>query len=729
MGVKLKAYKDMDYHPISEKLVKVLMQKTQNTDPEFFRVIVSFYWALCASMMRCGIKTQDRGELPINLYTIALAPSGYGKGYSTNVMEDVVLDKFRHNFTEYVFPVLAAKHLPKIAAQRAARYKTDPDKALEAVTNEFEKQGPLAFWFDGGSASAIKMQRQLLLMANGGSLNLMIDEIGSNLTNNIEALTTYLELYDKGKIKQKLIVNNSDRSRSEEIPGTTPTNFLGFGTGAKVLDGSKIEEEFFKMQEIGFGRRTIFSYAEFHNRVQNLTAEQLFEDRVSNATDTFLDELSDKVEDLADPAQVNKMLHVSKDVSLIFIAYQLECEDNADKLGIHQETQKAEMSHRHFKALKLAGAYAFIDGLSEITEDHAYYAIKLCEDSGKAFEKIVNRDGVHVKLAKYIASVKRPVTQVELVDNLPYYKGSAPQRNEFMTLAIAYGYQNNIIIKKTYENDVEFLTGETLAATDLGALRVSYSGDIANNYKNDLGKWEDLHALTQAQGIHWCNHHFVDGENSMGNRKEDNAIAGFNMIVLDIDDGVPLHQARELLAEYKALFYTTRHHQVDKNGKVCDRYRILLPTNYVLELDHKDHKEFMKAVYDWLPFPVDDQTGQRARKWLSNAGQHFYQDGELFDVLPFIPKTTKNEEFKKKLIDQQGMDNLERWVLNNSGTGNRNSMLMRYAMVLVDSSMDFETIRQKVLTLNSKWGDSLDENEIMGTVMVTVSKALTKHAA
>ncbi len=50
-------------------------------------------------------------------------------------------------------------------------------------------------------------------------------------------------------------------------------------------------------------------------------------------------------------------------------------------------------------------------------------------------------------------------------------------------------------------------------------------------------------------------------------------------------------------------------------------------------------------------------------------------------------------------------------------------------MILVDSGFDFEAVRQRVNGLNSKMADKLDEAEIMGTVMVTVGKAISKRAA
>ena len=201
------------------------------------------------------------------------------------------------------------------------------------------------------------------------------------------------------------------------------------------------------------------------------------------------------------------------------------------------------------------------------------------------------------------------------------------------------------------------------------------------------------------------------------------------MVVIDVDGEVSLSTAKLLLKDYKALYYTTKRHQVaDGTNPPTDRFRIILPTNFELKLDAKDYKEFMANLYEWMPFKVDEATGQVARKWLSHNGHYEYTDGQLLDVLPFIPKTSKNEDRKNQMNTLHSMDSLERWVMANTGDGNRNNQLLRYAYILVDTGHDYETIRQRVLNLNDKLADKLDEVEIMNSIMVTVGKALVKKA-
>lgn len=707
-------YSDMKYHPTAEKVVQILCNKTQSTDPLFFRILVGYFFSLAASHMRATISSPDRGQIPINMYALNLAPSGFGKSMSTNLLETKVLNRFRERFLEDTFPTQAELNLPKLATKRSYKYNTDPDEELEKVTREFNNQGTLLFSFDSGTAPAVKQLRHKLLMAQSGSLNLIIDEIGLNLTSSKEVLDTFIELYDTGLVKQKLVKNTSENVRSEEIVGATPANLLMFGVPTKLFDGGKTEEDLFTMLDTGYARRCFFGYAKPSNNRKRKTAEEIYEMRTNGENESFLDTLSTRLEQLADVVNINRKISVSKDISLKFIEYGQQCLERAEALPDHMSIRKSELTHRDFKALKLAGAYAFIDNSLEITEEHLYAAIKLTEDSGQAFELLLSRDKAWVRLAKYIATVGEEVTQADLAEDLHFYKGSASAKQDMLSMAIAYGYKNNIIIKKKFEDGIEFLRGETLKETDLKRCIISYSTDYASDYVQEYAPFDQLHKLTQAPNMHWTSHHLIDGY-----RREENVVPGFNLVVLDVDSGTNLETVRALLKDYTYHLYTTKRHTDTEN-----RFRIILPTNFELKLDAKDYKEFMCNIFEWLPFEVDTSTSQRARKWASHNMHYEYNEGELLDVLPFIPKTSKNDARKSLLQSQQSMDNLERWVMNNSGDGNRNNMLLRYGMILVDAGFDYQAISTRVLALNDKLPDKLDDAEIYSTILVTVNKAL-----
>ena len=710
------SFDQMEYHPTSEKLVKILCNKVQNDNPLFFRVVVGYYFSVLASTMRCTIATHDRGDLPVNMFALNLSTSGSGKGHSTNIIKNQVINQFRQRFMEETFHVLAEQNLPKLALKRAQRKTSDPDDELIKVQKEFESIGPLMFSFNEATVPAVKHLRHKLLMCDAGSLNLQVDEIGLNLTAAKDALGVFLELYDVGLVEDKLKLSTAENTRKEEIIGNTPSNMMLFGTPSSLLNGGKTEEELYALLETGYARRCFFGYSNHQQGDNNKTPEEVYQMLVNKDSNAYLDELSDHLGNLADIINVNKRLVMTKETSLLLIEYKLKCEKEANSYTEYEEIKKAEISHRYFKALKLAGAYAFIDDSPELTEKHLYYAIKLAEESGSAFSRLLTRDRNYVKLAKYVATVKRDITQADLVEDLPFYRGANGQKTEMLNLAIAYGYKNNIIIKKSFSDGIEFLRGETLKETDLNKMVIAYSQDITTDYNNERAPFDQLHKLTQAAGMHWVAHHLNGGY-----RNEENCIPGFNLVVIDVDGGTTMAAAKLLLKGYKYLMYTTKRHTDEEN-----RFRVILPINYELEMDAKDYKEFMANIYSWLPFEVDTATNQRSRKWMSHNGTFEYNEGELLDALPFIPKTSKNEERKQLMDSQQSMDNLERWVINNIGDGNRNNLLLRYAMILMDGGYDFEGIRARVVALNEKIADKLDEAEIMSTIMITVMKTLAK---
>jgi len=234
----------IQHHPAMEEIVEVLCAKTSNTDKGFFRTEAAYFFGKMAAAMRAMILTKDRGEIPVNIYALALATSGFGKGHSVHIFENEFLSGFKKRFMEDTFPTVAEKSLWDIANDKAARNGTDPQEEFDKVSSAFKRAGAYPFTFDSGTTPAVKQLRNKLLMANCGSINMQVDEIGSNLESSDELLKLYLELYDQGIVKQKLTKNTSESQRDEEIDGKTPTNMLLFGTPAKLLDGGSTEDAF-----------------------------------------------------------------------------------------------------------------------------------------------------------------------------------------------------------------------------------------------------------------------------------------------------------------------------------------------------------------------------------------------------------------------------------------------------------------------------------------------------
>jgi len=703
------------HHQAMTDLVDLLCHRTGNVNRDFFQAEVAYFLGLIPSSMRVTIASKERGTIPINIYSIGLATSGFGKGHSVSILEEVLQD-FRENFMGSTFGQLAETNLFNLAVDIAAAKGGDEQKELKALEADFKRQGHAPFIFDSGTGPAVKQLRYKLLLSGAGSINFQMDEIGSNLQGNTEVINTLLELYDLGKIKAKLVKNTPDNERGLDIAGSTPSNVLMFGTSSKLFDGSKVEEEFYSFLATGYARRCFFGIGKPTEALKTVQPEDVYDSLVSQNQSQALNRWKNALGKFADPRYHGIELQVPKEVGVELVAYRLQCEALANDMPEHEEIRKAELSHRYFKALKLAGVYAFIDESIDITIAHVRQAIKVAEESGSSFEKLLTRERNFVRLAKYISASADNLTHADLVEDLPYYPTSTTARKEIMDLAMAWGVSNHVVITKKVVQQVEFFSGSTLEETDLNKLSFSFSDHFAYDYEPQAQPLDKLPLLLDQPDLHWANHRF-----DKKHRSEDNVIPGFNMLVVDVDGGIQLEAVKELLADYTFITATTKRHSDEKN-----RFRLIMPTNYVLTLDKDDYKEFMNSFLMWLPFESDASANQRSKKWMTCEGSevHVNRGPQVIDVLPFIPKTKQNNEYVQSVADLGNLDNLERWFLNHMEAGNRNNTLLNYAMMLKDAGMGYDELEGKVLEINQKSSSPLKKDEVQSTILKSVAQKM-----
>lgn len=715
------------HHISVDEIATVLCNRIGKSDPSYFRILTIYYLSIIAGCMRAKVVTKDLKEVALNNYLLALAPSGYGKGKSCGILENECMLEFRQNFTDGVMPNKVEQNLWKLASQRAAiMIEGNDNDEYKKLKVQHESKGEYPFVFDGGSEPAIKEVRELLLLSGCGSINMQVDEFGSNLEKNSEAFNTYLELYDQGRIKPKVKMNSNENKRMKEILGSTPANLLGFGTPLRVMDSGPVEKRFFSLLETGMARRCLFAYGDVHASLyKGLTNEEIFAMRIDPQNEQALLDWSSHFATLADVDKLDWLIEVPDEVSIELIGYQQWCEQRAAEMPNHHEIQKTEMIHRYFKALKIAGVYAFVEESLTMTMQQLHSAIKLVEESGVAFTKLMKREPPYVKLARYIAREERELTHADLDEELSFYKGTRTEKQDMMSNAVAWGYKNNIIIQRAFVDGIEFFTGDTLKETDLDEIGITWSDDFAYRFRPEVAAFNQMHLLTQAPDLHWANHSF-EGQH----RAEENVIPGFNLIVLDIDSGVHLETVHELFADYTFMTYTTKRHTPDAH-----RFRLLLPMSYHLNLDKDDYAQFMKNICKWLPFDVDEAANQRSRKWQTfDQGSYHYNlatkdTQNLLDVLPFIPKTSKNEKHQKDFAALSSLDSLERWFAQHFEDIGRNNQMIKYALALMDAGFSQKDIENKVTAFNKKMPNGLTTDELRSTVFQTVAKRMVAKAA
>jgi len=700
-------YSTYKFHEMQENLVDILIKKSGKDERKYFRILVAYKFAEIASHMRTSVDYLGTA-LPVNLYAVNLAPSGFSKGLSMGFLDKNIFNHFRETFEKETLPNIAELNLQAMADMRVITEGIEQNTADRAVQLEYNLLPKFLYSFGSSTIEGYKALRNKLSMIDIGATSFTIDEIGSMMSANADALASHLDSFDLGLSKQKLIKNDSN----SEMYGAVPSNLFMFGTQAKLFDGGKIEQEFFNLLEEGYGRRLFFGYVEnIHGLTKKLTPEELYDIQTDTTTDLLVKSISSSINKLADVGYTNQKITMNKEVAMLFIKYRSDCDTKAEAMRSHEDVKKAVVAHGYWRAIKLAGAYAFIDEMTEITLEHAKAAIALVEQSNNSFDDIAKRPTSYVKLINYMADVNREITQVELVENLPFYKGSEFQKKEMMTLALAHGYRNKIVVKKTYSDGVEFFKAERLTETTLDEISISWSFDMTTGYQKHVGPWNDLPDMICKSGFHYTVNSWEGGH-----RNSDNLIPGFNVCVLDVDGGTSIKAAQALLEEYEYIIYETK-----RSTPASNRFRILIPLSHTLKLNREDFKEFMTNVFEYMPFNVDSATGDCARKWLSNTSTPIINSGKFLDVYDFLPNTKKQEEMKEASVRITDADSVQRYFLLNHSSG-RNNMLIRYILMLMDNSHSAEDAIILARDMNNKFQEPLSTKELASTVFKTAYK-------
>ena len=276
-------------------------------------------------------------------------------------------------------------------------------------------------------------------------------------------------------------------------------------------------------------------------------------------------------------------------------------------------------------------------------------------------------------------------------------------------------------------------------------INFSYSIHLADGYIPYSLSLKDFSSVLVSKG----NYSPFQYDNNY--RKEINSnLDKCNCIMLDFDDGMSIDEAKLLFNQYKNIIATTKSHQKEKNGIVCDRFRLILPTNRVFEnISIDEYKMMMQILIN--RYGSDNATKDIARFYYAYeySEVEINENGFLFDIdvlhkqaLYYFNKQKeikeKEKEIKKgvnlNMINKQ-YDNscqtkkewFERFSQkeqmltyfefhNRWGSVGRNNFLHGVAKHLQEHNCDNEFIKDELLWINNQSGNPLEETEIIKTI-------------
>ena len=232
-------------------------------------------------------------------------------------------------------------------------------------------------------------------------------------------------------------------------------------------------------------------------------------------------------------------------------------------------------------------------------------------------------------------------------------------------------------------------------------MRISIGDDNVNFKPVEVNSLQDFVNLA-------TKHNYSTGIFKNNYRNKANFIEA-ECIALDVDnedpqDNYTIDGAKQLFADYKHIIMPSKSHQKDKNGRVADRFRVIL----FLERPITDAKDFTATWGQLLKFyPAADKACKDASRFYYPSPQAYSvnEQGSSWPVTQYVPP----EPVKQELIKNYNLGQLSRSTLNfltyGAPIGKRNGRLFKAAKDMQEQGFSIEECKARVANMISITGN------------------------
>lgn len=191
-------------------------------------------------------------------------------------------------------------------------------------------------------------------------------------------------------------------------------------------------------------------------------------------------------------------------------------------------------------------------------------------------------------------------------------------------------------------------------------------------------------------------------------------------IAIDVDNDGPsdnytIGQAAEKFAQFKHIISPSKSHQKDKNGKVADRFRVILFLDQAIT-DPKDFQATWKSIYDG--YPAADRACKDASRFFFPSPEVYSvnAEGKLWPVTKYQePKETVNESIEIDELGSLSKQTLE-FFMQGAPEGKRNVMLFKAAKDMQEQGYSKEQVvikLQAMIKSGGSWStDYVNEKDL-----------------
>ena len=188
--------------------------------------------------------------------------------------------------------------------------------------------------------------------------------------------------------------------------------------------------------------------------------------------------------------------------------------------------------------------------------------------------------------------------------------------------------------------------------------------------------WLDIHKVMSRDNIQYSCYAWNNGKKvpkAFNREKQD-------CIILDVDDGVTIQRIQKIFKKYMYIIGTTKSHQKDKKGLVCDRFRVIIPC---LNIPQDD--ETMFRVLELIAPFNDSQTLTPTASFLGCSDAIIIRnEGKPFDLhkASLLATEQLKEEFKNTVVIDKDFINYRG---NNSVDDVKESLTVEIVKDILDS--------------------------------------------
>ena len=674
-----------------ERLVQFGIEKHNiEVSRERAEIPLLYFGSIIANISNIRLENNNK----VNFFAMNFLPSGAGKDFGRyvyyNLFRDIV------DAQQFFIKTLCAVGNDKM---------TVPDKIGSNYSVSIES-----------SDIGLYLQALGVQEAGVGSLNIEVNEFADYI-GRAENLRLLKELYD-GELKAKLKQGDENEKARIDISGIG-CNSLIYGS-PDGIKGDRHNMNTFKKYLIGgMSRRSIIYYEnKFEmNIIKKEPSEIDCSDIVSAIKKRFAKKAVDKNKD-DNFVVLTDAQHIPLSQCAIDLLEELKDEriDNVNKMK-SDDLVRADLQLDNL-IKKVATIVAMLNLDDKVTSIHIKYVDDLIKRTRKTVKNLLKGEQTFNLVYNTLTGREDFIDMVDLLESLHI---SDKDFNNSIDIVNQLAYRDGLVLVERGDALKQYKLEEP-NKNDLSKIIISISADNKKEKSVDFRQTElpffgDDYSLEQLvkssefESFTTC-HFKPSSKTEYGHRKADNFIKGQNLIALDIDNGLELETAKNLLSGYTYIIYTTKSHGKENKG---DRFRILLPSKHKFEVTPEQHKSLYENITDALGINAYDiATRNVSRIWYTNPEAQVYKnEAELLDIRPFLPETKANDKIvtKQKTFasTDKRLDGFMKWFFATTIKGNRNDSLFRLKAFCKDIGLDHKEI---VKSANKMLDEPLKDSEV-----------------